>query len=38
MERLNVVQFNIPPEIPDCNPIENFLYLVERELQTDALE
>ena len=37
-ERVNVVQFRILPQIPDCNPIEHFFNSVERKLQIDALE
>ena len=38
MERVNAVKFSISSGIPDCNPIENFFNLVERNLQTDAPE
>ena len=30
MERMNVVQFSIPPRSPDCNPIENIFNLAIR--------
>ena len=38
MERVNAVQFSIPPGRPHCNRIENLFNLLDRKLQTDALE
>ena len=37
MERMNAVQFSIPPRSPDCNPIENVFNPVIRKLDEGAI-
>ena len=37
MERINAVQFSIPPRSPDCNPIENVFNLAIRKLDEGAI-
>ena len=37
-EKINAVQFSIPPRSPDFNPIENVFNLVSKQLGEDAIE